>query len=90
MCRWWMGHYSGCTPKRHICWSNSRKIGGLDKGPLTKDERREIARTGVKSATIKVNKKVVRPILGQPNFVAPGEVLSCFMLCPAYTFHSSC
>ncbi|CAL1149128.1 unnamed protein product [Cladocopium goreaui] len=57
VCRWWMGHYSGCTPKRHICWSNSRKIGGLDKGPLTKDERREIARTGVKSATIKVNKK---------------------------------
>ena len=57
VCRRWMGHYSGCTPKRHICWSNSRKIGGLDKGPLTKDERREIARTGVKSATIKVNKK---------------------------------
>lgn len=57
VCRWWMGHYSSCTPKRHICWSNSRKIGGLDKGPLTKDERREIASTGVKSATIKVNKK---------------------------------
>ena len=44
-------------PKAPHLLEQFRKIGGLDKGPLTKDERREIAHTGVKSATIKVNKK---------------------------------
>ncbi|CAL1167200.1 unnamed protein product [Cladocopium goreaui] len=57
VCRWWMGHYMGCTPKRHICWANCRKIGGLDRGALTKPQRKEIAKIGVKSATVKVNRK---------------------------------
>lgn len=51
-----MGHYMACTPKRHVCWSNSRKVGGLDKGPLTSDQREEIRRTGVKSAKVTINK----------------------------------
>ena len=52
-----MGHYHGKTPKRHICWSNTPKIGRLDKGVLKKHQREEIAKMGVKSAATKVNKK---------------------------------
>ena len=55
VCKWWMGHYSAMTPKRHICWSNSRKIGGLNKGVLNKKQRQEIAKHGVKSATVKTS-----------------------------------
>lgn len=51
-----MGHYLAMTPKRHICWANCRKVGGLDKGKLSKEQRQEIAWTGVKSATSKVRK----------------------------------
>ena len=29
-----MGHYKGCTPKRHWAYCNSRAIHRLDKGVL--------------------------------------------------------
>lgn len=32
--RWWMGHYGSKTPKRHIAWSNSSKVGLLNLGRL--------------------------------------------------------
>ena len=32
--KWWMGHYKGCTPKRHWAYCNSRAIHRLDKGVL--------------------------------------------------------
>ena len=56
-CTWWMGHYLSCTPKQHVCWANCKRIGGLDRGPLTREQRAEIRKTGVKSATVTVNKK---------------------------------
>ena len=31
---WWMGHYSGETPKRHYAWSNSLAIHKLNKGKM--------------------------------------------------------
>ena len=57
ICKWWMGHYRSATAKRHICWSNTRKVGALDRGTLTKSQREEIRKSGVKSATTKVNRK---------------------------------
>ncbi|CAL1165837.1 unnamed protein product, partial [Cladocopium goreaui] len=57
VCKWWMGHYRSATAKRHICWSNTRKVGALDRGTLTKSQREEIRKSGVKSATTKVNRK---------------------------------
>ncbi|CAL1144388.1 unnamed protein product [Cladocopium goreaui] len=72
VCRWWMGHYKSCTPKRHICWSNSKKIGGLDRGSLTKDQRKEIRRTGVKSAKVKTNKKGKKSYSGTSSLRATG------------------
>ena len=71
-----MGHYMACTPKRHICWSNSPKIGGLDKGCLTKAQREEIRLTGIKSAKVRVNKKGKKHIVGHPDFVGLGAGLS--------------
>lgn len=31
---WWMAHYGGPTPKRHVAYSNSHAIGLLDLGRL--------------------------------------------------------
>jgi len=31
---WYMFHYNGPTPKRHLAFANSSAIGGLDCGPL--------------------------------------------------------
>ena len=71
-CRWWMGHYMSCTPKRHICWSNCRKIGGLDKGKLSEAQRQEIRSTGVKSASVKVNNKGRKVYTGTSKLRATG------------------
>ena len=57
VCKWWMGHYRSATAKRHICWSNTRKVGALDRGTLTKVQREEIRSSGVRTATTKVNGK---------------------------------
>lgn len=72
VCRWWMGHYKSYTPKRHICWANSKKIGALDRGCLTKDQREEIRRTGVKSAKVKTNKKGKKSFSGTSSLRATG------------------
>jgi len=67
-----MGHYSGMTPKRHICWANSPKVGGLDRGTLSSTQRREIARSGVKSATTKVNRKGKKQYTGTSSLRGTG------------------
>ncbi|CAK9085103.1 unnamed protein product [Durusdinium trenchii] len=33
--RWWMGHYGAKTPKRHVAWSSSPKVGLLNRGKLS-------------------------------------------------------
>ena len=32
--KWWMGSYGGKTPKPHIAWSNTKKVGLLNLGRL--------------------------------------------------------
>ena len=49
-----MGHYQSLTPKRHVCWSNSPKVGALNKGRLLNETRKAMAESTVKSATTKV------------------------------------
>ena len=36
---WWGRHYGGLTPKRHRAWGNTRSLGLLDHGRLSKLER---------------------------------------------------
>ena len=84
VCRWWMGHYHGKTPKRHICWSNTPKIGRLDKGVLTKHQREEIRKMGVKSATTKVNKKGGKSYSGTSALRGTGFGSQLFL--PLYHF----
>ena len=61
-----------CTPKRHICWANCRKIGGLDKGPMTAEQRKEIRKTGVKSAKVKVNRSGKKSYTGTSKLRGTG------------------
>ncbi len=74
-----MGHYMACTPKRHICWSNSPKIGGLDKGCLTKAQREEIRLTGIKSAKVRVNKKGKKTYSGTSRLRGTGCRAQCLV-----------
>lgn len=67
-----MGHYNSATPKRHVCWSNSPKIGGLNRGTLTKSMREEIAKTGVKAARTKVSKDGKKSYTGTRNLRGTG------------------
>ena len=60
------------TPKRHICWANSPKVGGLDRGTMNITQRREIAKSGVKSATIKVNGKGKKQYSGTSSLRGTG------------------
>lgn len=60
------------TPKRHCCWSNSRRIGGLDKGVLSKHQRKEIRKTGVKTAKVKTNKDGAKSWSGTSQLRASG------------------
>lgn len=67
-----MGHYHSATPKRHVCWSNAKKIGGLDRGTMTKAQRKDIRRTGVRSAHVKVNRKGKKSYTGSSKLRATG------------------
>lgn len=63
-----MGHYYSATAKRHICWANSKKIGRLNKGVLTKQQRKSISDSGVRSARKGVSKS------GKPNYTGTSDL----------------
>ena len=53
-CAWWARHYGALTPKRHRAWSNSAKIGLLDRGRLSKAQQEKCI---VKTTKRKVGQK---------------------------------
>ena len=86
VCRWWMGHYHSKTPKRHICWANTPKIGRLDKGVLKKQQREEIAKMGVRSVKTKVNKKGGKSYSGTSALRGTGFGSQLFLLPYLFTW----
>lgn len=40
---WWMALYGGLTPKRHLAYSNSSRIGALNLGTLAKSRMQELS-----------------------------------------------
>ena len=58
---WWGRHYGALTPKRHRAWSNSPKVGLLDRGRLSKVERE---RCIVKTTDRKINRQGKKSFAG--------------------------
>ena len=42
---WWMAHYGGPSPKRHVGFGNSREIQSLDRGRLRRAAHKTRVRT---------------------------------------------
>lgn len=60
--RFWMAHYGGPTPKRHIMWSSSRDVGRLDLGVLRGFNHQSQSYESARTATteVKNGKKVFK------------------------------
>ena len=71
--KWWMQHYSAKTPTRHYGYANTRAIMGLDRGKLTKDQRKP-KHERIKTADAYYDKHGVRRYKGNAN-LRPTEKL---------------
>lgn len=63
--RWWMGHYGSKTPKRQVAWSNSEKIGLLNRGKLSWATHRGRDYEDHKTAVIRVSKSGKKQFQGR-------------------------
>ena len=63
--RWWMAHYKGGTPKRHIAWSNSSEIRWLDLGKLHKFDYKAVEYVAKKTAKVTINKDGKKQFTGR-------------------------
>ncbi|CAL1154504.1 unnamed protein product [Cladocopium goreaui] len=70
--KWWMQHYSAKTPKRHYGYANTRAVMELDRGKLTKDQRKP-RHERIKTADAYYDKHGVRRYKGNAN-LRPTEI----------------
>lgn len=73
--RWWMAHYQSRTPKRHIAWSNSSKIGLFNMGRLTGFDYQSAEYKKHKTATTKVSKSGKKSFQGRKKELKASQCL---------------
>ena len=70
-----MAHYQSRTPKRHIAWSNSSKIGLFNMGRLTGFDYQSAEYKKHKTATTKVSKSGKKSFQGRKKELKASQCL---------------
>ena len=69
--------YGAATPKRHVAWSSSPTVQCLDIGTLTKQMKKQIDKSGVKSTKKYHTKEGKQGFSGSKQLRATGNLVFC-------------
>lgn len=81
---WWMAHYGGLTPKRHIAYSNAKTVQLLDLGTLVKEVRQKLSKHAYQST--RSYKSKGRKVFSGSPFLKQTQKLGCTFLLFSFVF----